>query len=343
MAIKIVAEIGCNHNGNVEIAKQMIQKAAECGADAVKFQTFTAENLVTPNTPKAAYQQVNCGSDNTQLQMLKELELKQEEYMKLLSVAREAGIEMFSTPFDIPAIDFLIRLQQKNWKIPSGEITNLPYLRKIADAAIPDKKIFLSTGMSTMEDIQAALSVLDPARNQITLLHCNTEYPTVDEDMNLRVLLQFRQSFSSFEIGLSDHSLGITAALVAVGMGICYLEKHFTLDRNMKGPDHKASLEPDELRRLCTEVRRAENMLGHFEKTVTPSEQRNQAIARKSIVAACDIKKGEIFGEHNLTCKRPGTGISPMLWNKIIGLRAPRDFSRDELIALDSLSNKGEC
>lgn len=340
--VKIVAEIGCNHNGNVELAKKMIMTAKKMGATTVKFQTFISDNLVSCYAPKAEYQKKNDG-ESSQLEMLKSLELSKEEYIELKNYADEIQMEIFSTAFDIDSINFLYDLGQKLWKIPSGEITNLPYLKKIAELSCEDKEIILSTGMSTLEEISFAVKELEKSKNtKFTMLHCNTQYPTEDKDMNLQVLKTLKNKFLNWHIGLSDHSEGIIAAIVAVGLGAEFIEKHFTLDKKMSGPDHKASILPEELKELCIGVRRASIMLGDREKKVTESERKNKFIARKSIVAKCDIKKGEVFTEKNITCKRPGNGISPIFWYKIIGTYSERDFKKDELIKSDMIEWENE-
>lgn len=330
--IMVVAEIGCNHNGDVNLARKMMKIAKESGASAVKFQSFVPEKLVTRNAPKAKYQIEKSGNGN-QLNMLKKLALSKEEYKSLISYAKELDIEIFSTAFDMDSIEFLSELGQSIWKIPSGEITNLPYLRSIAEIKCNQKKIILSTGMSTLEEVKDAVEILDKSENtEFTVLHCNTQYPTEDSDMNILAINELKASFPKWKVGLSDHSEGIVAALVSVGMGASFIEKHFTLDKEMEGPDHKASITPNELKRLCYEIHRAEVMLGTGIKAVTKSEEDNRKIARKSIVASRNIKMGEILTEENLTCKRPGTGINPMKWDSVLGKTAEMDFSVDELI-----------
>lgn len=332
--IKIVAEIGCNHNGDVGLAKEMIAIASRVGVDAVKFQSFVPENLVSYFAPKAEYQKIN-DTSNTQLDMLKKLALSDEEYVKLVSFANSLGIAMFSTPFDDISMNFLQSIGQSIWKVPSGEITNLPYLEKIAAIKCPNKEIILSTGMSNMEEIEKAIKILSNSQDtKFTILHCNTQYPTEPRDMNLRAMDTIHALAPEWLIGLSDHSEGIIAALVAVGLGAKFIEKHFTLDRAFPGPDHKASITPDELQELCKNIRTAELMLGTSEKEVTDSERENIIVVRKSIVAKRPIHKGEEFSEDNITCKRPGSGVSPMLWYSVIGSIAKRDYFKDELIEL---------
>ena len=331
----IVAEIGCNHNGDVNIAKELLIKAKEAGADYAKFQLFKAEKLVCPDAEMAEYQKQKVVEDS-QFSMLKKLELSDEEYNELNRYAKEIGIEIFATPFDSDSVDYLASIGQYIWKIPSGEITNLPLLEKIASSECNHKEIILSTGMSTMDEISAAVSVLEKSRNtKFTILQCNTQYPTMDEDMNLLVLETLKEQFPKWKVGLSDHSENCIAAIAAVGMGATFIEKHFTLDKNMPGPDHKASITPDELQTLCVNIRRVEKMLGNRMKRVTDSELQNKNVARKSIVASKLIKKGELFSEDNLTCKRPGNGISPMRWHDIIGKVSDRDYNENDIIKHD--------
>lgn len=331
--VKIVAEIGCNHNGDVELAKQMMLKAHECGASAVKFQLFNSEKLVSVNAKKAEYQTKNTGTDESQIEMLKKLELSKEEYAEIYAFAREIGIEIFATAFEEESADFLHSIGQNVWKIPSGEITNLPLLEKIRDFKCPNKEIILSTGMSTLDEICVAATCLEQsADTKLTLLHCNTDYPTVDTDMNLLAMKKLQEEFPKWEIGLSDHSLGTLSAIMAVSLGATFIEKHFTLDKSMPGPDHVASITPDELTMLCEDVKRAALILGNQQKAVTDSERKNIFVARKSIVAKRDIKKGEVFSPENITCKRPGNGISPVHWYGVLGKVAESDFRCDELI-----------
>ena len=330
----IIAEAGVNHNGSIELAKQLVDKAVEAGADYIKFQTFKAANLVTKSAQQADYQKKNIGGgDNSQYQMLKKLELSREEHLELIGYCQQRGIHFFSTAFDFDSIEFLDSLHLNLWKIPSGEITNYPYIKQIAQK---QGDVILSTGMSTAEDIQNAVGVLlkwGKTKDQITILHCNTEYPTPFEDVNLLAMQSIAKQFGT-KVGYSDHTRGIEVPIAAVALGATVIEKHFTLDRNMPGPDHKASLEPDELKAMVSAIRNIEKALGSSEKKVTDSERKNIAIARKSIVAATNIKKGEIFTEENITVKRPGTGISPMKWEEVLGTTAVRDFLEDELIEL---------
>ena len=333
--IEIVAEIGCNHNGDKELAKKLVAAAKECGVDAVKFQTFNSEALISKHAPKAEYQKVTTSADESQLEMTRKLELSRKDFLELRAYAENLNLSTFSTPFDLGSIDFLIDCGQAIWKIPSGEITNLPYLEKIGAIQCRNKRVILSTGMATIEEIKTAVDILNKAgtkNEQIILLHCNTEYPTSDQDVNLSAIDDLKRHFSDIKIGFSDHSVGSIAAIAAAAKGICMIEKHFTLDKDLFGPDHKASATPDELKAICEGVRKVQMMLGCGEKIVTESEKKNKIIARKSIVAACEIKKGDIFTEQNITCKRPGNGISPMNWYKLLGKSAERDFCYDELI-----------
>ncbi|QLB18555.1 N-acetylneuraminate synthase [Mannheimia granulomatis] len=339
----IVAEIGCNHNGDPALAKKMVDVAKECGVDAVKFQTFKADKLISKYAPKAEYQKVTTGTADSQLEMTRKLELPYEEFSKLEAYARDLGLEVFSTPFDFESIDFLASQHQKVWKIPSGELTNLPYLEKIARLPIEGKTIVISTGMATIEETKASLKVLEDngvAKKDITILHCNTEYPTPYEDVNLNAFHQLKQEFGEYSLGFSDHSAGYFAGLAAVPYGITFIEKHFTLDKNFEGPDHKASVTPDELKLLCEGIRAVEKSLGSSEKLVTHSEAKNKIVARKSIIASLPIKKGEIFTTDNITTKRPGNGISPMFWYDVLGKEAQQDFEEDQLIQDSRFQNQ---
>ena len=338
---KIVAEIGCNHNGDIALANRLMEEAAKAGADAVKFQTFAAEELVSTYAPKAEYQKAE-NAEESQLDMIRRLELTRDEFRQTKAYAEALGLEWFSTGFDMGSIDFLIGLGQSVWKVPSGEITDLPYLEKIRDIECPNKEIILSTGMSTLEEIRFAVDVLQrSAKTKLTILHCNTEYPTKDSDMNLRAMEVLREEFPAWEVGLSDHSEGIIASITAVGMGASFIEKHFTLDKGLPGPDHRASITPDELKALCDGIRRAEVMLGSKNKFVTDSERKNRNVARKSIVAKRNIAAGELFSEVNVTCKRPGNGISPVHWHEVIGKKADKDYLRDELISVAGIREEG--
>ncbi|MBR2556168.1 MAG: N-acetylneuraminate synthase [Aeriscardovia sp.] len=336
MHIQIIAEAGVNHNGSLELAKKLAWEAKEAGADIVKFQTFVPELLVTGTADKAEYQKQNTQSDGTQLDMLKKLCLSFEEYRELKDYCNEIGITFLSTAFDMKSLDFLIDLGIPFWKIPSGEVTNLPYLERIGNTGLP---IVMSTGMCTLEEVQGAINVLKNSNaGSITLLHCTTQYPTPYEDANLKAMDTLKERFG-LPVGYSDHTEGIVIPVAAAARGATVIEKHFTLDRNMEGPDHKASLEPEELRKMVQMVRIIETALGDGKKSPRDSEIGNISVARKSIVSAGVIKQGDVFTADNLTTKRPGTGISPMLWYKVIGQKANRDYSSDELIDVEVLKN----
>ena len=328
----IIAEAGVNHNGSINIAKRLIDEAAVAGVDYVKFQTFKTENLVTRYAKQAEYQEINIDSDDhSQFNMLKELELTHEHHYELIAHCNSRGVKFLSTAFDFDSIAFLSSLNLDLWKIPSGEITNYPYLKRIAQKHQP---VILSTGMCSIDDIKNAISVLmhnGLKKSQITILHCNTQYPTPMKDVNLRAMLQMKDRFKA-KTGYSDHTSGIEIPIAAVALGACVIEKHFTLDKSMKGPDHKASLNPDELKEMVKAIRNIEIALGDGEKRISKSEYKNITIARKSIVASTNIKKGEVFLENNITTKRPGDGISPMKWDNIIGTTAIRDFTENEQI-----------
>lgn len=329
----IIAEAGVNHNGDLRLAVELVEKAAAAGADAIKFQTFRAEDLVTVQAVTADYQAANTGGEQNQFNMLKKLELSDAEHHFLQQKAKECGLLFFSTAFDLKSIQFLQTLQMPCWKIPSGEITNYPYLCKIAALQQPT---ILSSGMASIAEIDAALLCLfnhGLSREQLVLLHCTTEYPTPWLDVNLRAMVSLAEQFE-IATGYSDHTQGIEVAIAAVAMGAKVIEKHFTLDRSLPGPDHKASLEPDELKQLVSSVRHIEQALGDGQKRAMPSELKNISVARKSIVAAKAITAGELFTEANLTVKRPGSGISPMRWPEVIGRVASRAFAVDELIEL---------
>ena len=330
MRVFIIAEAGVNHNGSFETACRLVDAAKEAGADCIKFQTFKAKNLVSHNAKKADYQVRETG-DSSQQEMLKQLELSFDDFTRLKAYCDEVGIQFLSTPFDFESIAFLNTIEMPFWKVPSGEVTNLPYLIHLAQT---EKPVVMSTGMCEMDEIEAALKVLkEHGTSKICLLHCNTEYPTPYEDVNLRAMQTMRDTFH-LEVGYSDHTKGIEVPIAAVAMGATIIEKHLTLDRNMKGPDHKASLEPDELKAMVTAIRHLQKAMGTGNKTPSPSEQKNIAVARKSIVAACDISEGELLTEENITVKRPGTGISPMKWFEVIGTKAVRSFAEDEQIVL---------
>ncbi|EAI3388109.1 N,N'-diacetyllegionaminate synthase [Campylobacter coli] len=327
----IIAEAGVNHNGDLNLAKKLIEVAAKSGADFVKFQSFKAELCVSKNAKKAAYQLKTTAKDESQLEMIKKLELDFNAHQLLISHAKQCGIAFLSTPFDLESIELLDDLGLEVFKIPSGEITNLPYLKKIAKL---NKKIILSTGMSNLGEIEAALEILcqgGTQRANITLLHCTTEYPAPFDEVNLKAMQTLKNAFN-LDVGYSDHTKGIHISLAAIALGASVIEKHFTLDKNMSGPDHKASLEPDELQELCTKIREIESALGDGIKQASKSERKNIEIARKSLVAKKKIKKGEIFSEENLTTKRPASGISAMRYDEYLGKKASKDYEEDELI-----------
>ena len=329
--VMIIAEAGVNHNGNFDLAVRMADMAKAAGADIVKYQTFQPEELASCYAGKASYQKETTGAGESQLDMLKKLVLRPEEYRQLKVRCDEIGIGFVSTPFDLKSIELLRGVDMPFWKIPSGEVTNLPYLLAIAQTKKP---VVMSTGMCGLEEVQAAMDVLrSNGTPEITLLHCNTEYPTPYEDVNLRAMAAMRERFG-VEVGYSDHTRGIEVPIAAAAMGAVIIEKHFTLDRGMEGPDHKASLEPEELAAMVTAVRNIEKALGDGRKTVSPSEEKNRDIARKSIVARRNIKKGETLTADSITVKRPGGGVSPMRWFEVLGTQAVRDFGEDELIEL---------
>ncbi|MEG0509607.1 MAG: N-acetylneuraminate synthase [Eubacterium sp.] len=326
----IIAEVGVNHNGKLTLAKEMIVAAKKAGVDAVKFQTFKSEKVVSVFAKKADYQIENTqNNQENQLEMVKKLELSNDAFFELQTYCQEIGIQFLSTPFDLESIVFLNQLEMPFWKIPSGEITNYPYLVEIAET---HKDIVMSTGMCTMKEIEEAINVLEAnGSGKISLLHCNTEYPTPMEDVNLRAMQTLKETFN-VPVGYSDHTKGIEVPIAAVAMGAEIIEKHFTLDCSMEGPDHKASLEPEALTQMVQAIRNIEKAMGSGKKEPSPSEKKNIPIARKSIVANCDIEKGTVFTVENLTTKRPGNGISPMKWNEILGQKATRYFKEDELI-----------
>jgi len=331
MSILIIAEAGVNHNGDVQLAKKMIETAAKAGADIVKFQTFVPELVISKYSEKAEYQKQTTGAHESQLDMVRQYYLSNDEHFELISHAKTVGIDFLSTPFDLESITFLNELDLQYWKIPSGEITNLPYLLTIAKTG---KSVIMSSGMSTMAELKTALDILkDNGAGEVILLHCNTEYPTPFEDANLHAIITIRDELG-VRTGYSDHTPGIEASIAAAAIGAVVIEKHFTLDRNMEGPDHKASLEPHELIAMVHAIRNIEKAMGTGDKRPSPSEQKNIKIARKSIVAKTNIKKDEVLTEDNITVKRPGNGISPMLWYDVIGKKAIRDFMEDELIYL---------
>ena len=330
----VIAEAGVNHNGDITKAKALIDKGAEAGVDYVKFQTFKAGNLVTKQAKRAAYQDRNTQDNDTQYEMLKKLELSQAVHQELIDYCAQKGVQFLSTGFDIESLEFLARLGITIAKVPSGEITNLPYLRKVATLFT---EVILSTGMATITEIKDAIKVLTDngvSKDKITVLHCNTEYPTPMEDVNLKAMLHIHRELG-VPVGYSDHTLGIEVPIAAVALGAMVIEKHFTLDKTLPGPDHKASLEPEELKAMVIAIRNIEKAIGGSGlKEVSKSEAKNKPIVRKSIVAAKKIVKGESFTVENLTVKRPGIGISPMQWDEVIGKTAKKDFEEDDLIEL---------
>lgn len=333
MSVLIIAEAGVNHNGDLETARQLVAAAAAAGADIVKFQTFSARKLVTSGAAKAAYQIATTGNDEGQLDMIRKLELSRQDHEVLIDECRRHGIRFFSTAFDNDSFDMLMDLGLDQVKIPSGELTNLPLLRHMTRHGLP---VMLSTGMATLGEVEAAMEVIErngTPRQLITVLHCTTEYPAPMEDVNLRAMLSIKAAFG-VEVGYSDHTPGIEIPVAAVALGATIIEKHFTLDRNLPGPDHKASLEPDRFKAMVDAIRNVEIALGDGIKRPSASELKNKPIARKSLVAARHIRAGERFSAENLAAKRPGTGISPMQWDEVIGRVAVRDFNIDELIEL---------
>ncbi len=327
----IIAEAGVNHNGSLAVAKGLIDAAVEAQADAVKFQTFKADRLISKLAPKTEYQKKTTDKKESQLAMIKKLELDNGIHKKLISYCKKRGIVFLSTPFDIESIDILNKYDIGIFKIPSGEITNLPYLRHIGKSGKP---IIISTGMATLGEIETALNVLEKAGTpveRITVLHCNTEYPTPMEDVNLRAMLAIRDAFG-VKVGYSDHTLGIEVPIAAVALGATVIEKHFTLDKNMEGPDHKSSLDPDELKAMIKAIRNIEKAFGDGVKRPSESELKNRHIVRKSIFSSKNIRVGDLLTEKNITTKRPGTGISPIEWDRVVGSKAIRNFKEDELI-----------
>ena len=336
MKTLIIAEAGVNHNGNFELAKKLVDKAVEGGADIVKFQTCKAENVISRYADKAEYQKVTTGEADSQLEMVRKLMLRYEQYGQLKEYCDEKGIEFLSTAFDLPSVDYLHSIGMKRWKIPSGEITNLPLLIKIAELHEP---IIMSTGMSELSEVADAVrTLIEHGASDITLLHCTTEYPAPYEDVNLKAMETMRDAFD-LPIGYSDHTRGLEIPVAAVARGACVIEKHFTLSREMEGPDHKASIEPDELKQMVDMIRHVEVSIGDGVKKVSASEAKNQDIARKSIIAARAIKAGEVFSEENVTTKRPGSGINPMRWFDLLGRKAKHDYEEDYLIEKDELDD----
>ncbi len=331
--VLVIAEAGVNHNGSMELAKELIDVAVDSGADIVKFQSFNASDLVTKNAKKAKYQILNTVNDESQFDMLKALEISFEEQIELKKYAEDKNIEFLSTGFDLNSIKFLNELNLKRFKIPSGEITNLPYLRLIGSFKKP---VILSTGMANLKEVKDALEQLYIAglsKENVTILHCTSQYPAPFKDINLRAMHTLKNSFNT-KVGYSDHTLGIEVSLAAVALGAEIIEKHLTLDKSLDGPDHMASLEPNEFTNLVKGIRRISLALGSDEKKVSRSEKENRKVARKSIIAKTNIKKNEFFTEDNICAKRPGTGISPMEWEKIIGLKSKKNFEKDDLIEI---------
>ena len=329
----IIAEAGVNHNGSLEKAFELIDAAVYAGADIIKFQTFDSLLLASKSAAQARYQSKNIGFSQSQRDMLQSLELPKSCYSQLVSYCQERGLEFLSSAFDFSSIDFLSQLGMKRWKIPSGEITNLPYLRKVSSFGLP---VVLSTGMASLGEVEAAISVLELnglPRSLITVLHCTSEYPAPPESINLHAMNTMATSFN-VKIGYSDHTQGSEASLAAVALGACVIEKHLTLDRSLPGPDHKASMEPVDFKSMISQIRYVESILGDGIKQITPCERENVSLVRKSLVAACDIRAGELFSDSNLTVKRPGTGLSPFHWDMVIGKPASRDYFEDELIDL---------
>ena len=335
MSVLIIAEAGVNHNGDIEIAKSLVDVAVDAKADIVKFQTFSAERQVTKNASKAAYQKETTARDETQYSMLKKLELSIDMHEELIDYCKSRHIEFLSTGFDIQSVDLLKSLGQKLFKIPSGEITNYSYLKHIGELRIP---VILSTGMSNLDEIKSALGVLAKSgtpKNMITVLHCTTAYPVPMVDVNLKAMHTIQNEFD-VAVGYSDHTLGIEISIAAVALGACIIEKHFTLDRNLVGPDHKASLEPKELKEMVKAIRNIEIAMGDGIKQMMPSEASNREVARKSLVAIKHIRNGDIFTNENVAAKRPGNGISPMDLDRIIGSKSKHNYSIDDLILDES-------
>lgn len=331
VSVYVIAEAGVNHNGNLDLAKRLVEEAKKAGADCIKFQTYKAKNIVSKKADKADYQKRETGTDENQYEMLKKLELSYKEFGELKAYCDAMKIDFMSTPFDHESIEYLKSLDMPCWKIPSGEITNLPYLMKIAQIG---EKIILSTGMSDIHEVRESVTVLKKYNvKEIIVLHCTTEYPTPYDEVNLNAMITMRDEFN-LPIGYSDHTQGSAISVAAVSLGATVIEKHLTLNRGMKGPDHKASLEPHEFKAMVQAIRNVEVALGHGEKVMAECEQKNKQVARKSIVAKKDIKKGEVFSEENLTIKRPGNGISPMRWFALLGTTSKRNYKEDEMIKI---------
>ncbi|WP_257659166.1 N-acetylneuraminate synthase [Parapedobacter lycopersici] len=337
--VLIIAEAGVNHNGDIKLAKKLIDSAVDAGADIVKFQTFIAENVISKNAIKADYQKAVTGEEESQLEMVKKLQLKFNDFRDLEKYCGEKGIQFLSTPFDMDSIEFLADLNKGIWKVPSGEITNFPYLKKIGGY---NEKVILSTGMSTLGEIERAIDIIVKAgtsKDNITLLHCNTEYPTPMRDVNLKAMLTIKNAFAT-PVGYSDHTLGIEVPVAAVALGAKVIEKHFTLDKNMEGPDHRASLDPAELKQMINAIRNIEQALGNGTKTPSESERKNIEIARKSVHIARNLRKGHVLSEDDLTVKRPGNGISPILIDEIIGCKLRSDMTKDAMLQLKDIEWK---
>jgi len=339
--VYVIAEIGCNHNGDVNLAKEMVDAAVHAGVDAVKFQTFKADKLISKFAPKADYQKITTGTQDSQLEMTKRLELSYDDYLVMKDYCEKAGVEVFSTAFDEDSLEFLIGTGMRTFKISSGEITNLPFLEKIG---AQDGHVILSTGMATMSEIHTAVDVLTKnGSHDITILHCTTDYPTKYQDINLNVMKSLKAEFPDYAIGFSDHSIGYQVPIMAAALGATVIEKHFTTDNNLPGPDQKASGTPDIFEKMVKGIRIAEVALGSAEKHPVAVELANRVVARKSIIAKTSIQKGEVFTTDNITLKRPGNGISPMDWYKVLGKESQRDFSEDELIIDNRFEIQGEA
>lgn len=330
-SVLVIAEAGVNHDGSRDVALELVDAAADSGADIVKFQTFDTAAMMTSATPKAAYQTAHTDQNESYVDMGKRLELAPDAFADIASRCADRGIEFLSTAFDDGSLNLLLRIGLKRAKVPSGEVTNLPYLRRVASLGLP---VIMSTGMATLDEVGAALDVLLDGgldRSSVTLLHCTTEYPAPLDEVNLRAMITLRDTFGTF-VGYSDHTEGIVVPVAAVAMGACVIEKHITLDRSLAGPDHAASLEPDSFGQMVQAIRDLETALGDADKAPTDSEVRNRDVARRSIVALRSIDAGEALTAENLTTKRPGTGLSPMLWDEVLGTRAKRNYDADELI-----------
>ncbi|MGO0141062.1 N-acetylneuraminate synthase [Latilactobacillus sakei] len=337
--VYVIAEIGCNHNGDIKLAKEMVDAAVESGVDAVKFQTFKADKLISKIAPKAEYQKTTTGTKDSQLEMTRKLELSFDEYLVMKKYCEERDVDVFSTAFDEDSLDFLISTDMTIFKIPSGEITNLPYLEKIG---MQKKKVILSTGMANMQEIHDAVNILqNNGTEDITILHCTTQYPTEYRDINLNIMKTLKEEFPQFSIGFSDHSKGYQVPIMAAALGATIIEKHFTTDNNLPGPDQKASGTPDVFKKMVDGIRIAEVAMGTFTKEPVDVEKANKIVARKSIIANKKIKKGDVFTVDNITLKRPGSGISPMSWYDLLGKVSESDFEEDELI-IDSRFNMQE-